>query len=47
MPKPGQKTVTLPAKIYDEAEKAAKAQEKSVAGYVTELIQEETQKHGS
>ena len=38
MPKKNQRTVTLNKKVYEDAEKKAKAQKKSVAGFVTELI---------
>ena len=42
MPKPNQKSVTLNKKIYEIAEQNAKKHNKSVAGFVTELIQEKT-----
>ena len=42
MPKPGQKSVTLNAKVYKRAKKKAEKEEKSVAGFVAELIEENT-----
>lgn len=40
MPKEGQKSVTLNEQVYEKAEKKAKRQNKSVAGFVTDLILE-------
>lgn len=40
MPKEGQKSVTLNEQTYNKAEKKAKKQKKSVAGFVTDLILE-------
>jgi len=44
MPKPGQKSVTLNKKVYEAAKKCADNNNprKSVAGFVTELINEKT-----
>ena len=42
MPKPNQKSVTLNKKVYELAEHNAKKLGKSVAGFVTELINEKT-----
>ena len=38
MPQPGQKTVTIPEKIYKKAKDAAEAEGKPVARFVTDLI---------
>lgn len=43
MPKPSQKTVTIKKETYHIAEKKAKKAKKTVAGFVTDLILEETQ----
>jgi len=43
MPKPGQKTVTLKEATYKRAKKKAEEEDKSVAGLVTELINEKTE----
>jgi len=42
MPKKNQKSVTLNKKVYATAEENAKKEGKSVAGFVTELIEEKT-----
>ncbi len=42
MPNKGQKSVTLPESVYELARTLAKKQSKSIAGFVTELIKEET-----
>lgn len=44
MPKPGQKTVTLPKSVYETAKKLAEEENKSVAGKVTEIITKECNK---
>lgn len=44
MPKPGQKSVTLKEETYDLAERNAKKHNKSVAGFVTDLIEEKTKR---
>jgi len=38
MPQEGQKSVTLNEKVYEMVEEEAKKQNKSVAGFVTDLI---------
>jgi len=38
MPKPGQKTITVSEATYSIAEEHAKEENKSVAGYVTDII---------
>ena len=43
MPQKGQKTVTIPEKAYDLAKEDAGKKGKSTAGYVTELIYENTE----
>jgi len=42
MPKEGQKSITVNENTYKTAEKKAKRQKKSVAGFVTDLILENT-----
>ena len=42
MPKPGQKSVTLKEKTYKLAQENAEKEGKSVAGFVTDLINEKT-----
>jgi predicted CopG family antitoxin len=42
MPKPNQKTVTINKETYSLAEKKARKQKKSVAGFVSELILEKS-----
>jgi len=42
MPQPGQKTVTLNKDVYEKAKKKADKQNKSVAGFVTDLIEQKT-----
>ena len=44
MPKPGQKSVTLNEDTYKRAKKKAEKEDKSVAGFVTDLIEENTDK---
>lgn len=46
MPKPNQKTVTISKETYGVAEKKAKKQKKSVAGFVSDLILEKTMEAG-
>ena len=42
MPKPGQKSVTINEDTYKRAKKKADEEDKSVAGFVKELIDENT-----
>lgn len=42
MPQKNQKSVTLPKKVVERAEKAAQKLGKSTAGFVTELINQNT-----
>jgi predicted HicB family RNase H-like nuclease len=46
MPKANQKSVTLPKRIYKQAEAQAAAEGKSVARFVTDLILERTAQEG-
>jgi len=43
MPQPGQKTVTIPERVYDKAKAEADSKGKKVARFVTELILEAVQ----
>ena len=43
MPKQGQKAVTINEKVFDRARAEADTQDKSVAGWVTELIMENSE----
>lgn len=38
MPKQGQKAVTINEKVFDRAKASAETQDKSVAGWITDLI---------
>lgn len=42
MPKPSQKTVTIRKDTYQVAEKRAKKEKKTVAGFVSDLILEKS-----
>jgi predicted CopG family antitoxin len=42
MPKPNQKTITITKDTYKIAEKKAKKEKKSVAGFVSDLILEKS-----